>query len=280
VWAAVEAGGAIVEVDIRTHRVIARHELAGGPHNITVASDGTGVVALPQAGGIALVRGRTVRQVRLGGSPHDVKMAGRIVVVANEGAARLDLVTMKGRVAGHIPLKANPHDMAITPDGQRAWVSLNGLGELAVVDLASRRVMSYVSTAHRPHDLLFAPDGRPWVTDWNEGVRVYTSRGRPVGLILGGVQVHHLAFTPDGEQIWLTDHEGSRVFVADAHDLRILESLPIGGAPHHVTLTRSGRWAVIADHDEGRLLIFRVATRRLVASVRVGPGPHGVWAVP
>lgn len=279
-WAAVEGAGAIVEVDVRARSVVARHKLAGGPHNITVASDGTAVVALPQAGRIALVHGGTVRRVRLGGSPHDVKIAGSLVVVANEGAARLDLVTLAGRVAGHILLKGNPHDVAITPNERQAWVSLDGLDELALVQVASRRVVRYVSTNQRPHDLLFAPDGRLWVTDWGEGTFVYTARGRPVEGILAGVQVHHLAFTPDGRQAWLTDHQGSRVFVVDARDLRVLKSLPIGGAPHHVTITRSGRWAVIADHDEGNLLIFAVATRRLVASVPVGAGPHGVWAVP
>jgi DNA-binding beta-propeller fold protein YncE len=229
---------------------------------------------------IALVHGRTVRRIHLGGSPHDVKIAGNLVVVANEGAARLDLVTIRGRIAGHIPLKANPHDLAITADGKHAWVSLDGSDQLAVVDLESRRVRRYVQTAQRPHDLLFAPDGRLWVTDWNAGVRIYAGRGRQVGRILAGVQVHHLAFTPDGAQAWLTDHEGSRVFVVDARDLRVLESLPIEGAPHHVTLTPNGRWAVIADHDDGQLLIFVVATRRLAASVPIGAGPHGVWAVP
>lgn len=280
VWAAIESGNAVVEVDVGARRVIARHELAGGPHNITVAPDSTVAVSLPHAGRIALVRDGAVRQVRLGGSPHDVKAAGDLVIVANEGAARLDLVTLQGRVVGHVALKANPHDIAISPNGQQAWVSLNGLDQLAVVDLTARKLERYVRTDQRPHDLLFAPDGRLWVSDWDEGVYVYTARGRPVKQMIVGVQVHHLAFTPDGEQAWLTDHEGARIFVADARSLRVLDSFRSGGAPHHVTITRDGRWAVVTDHEHGRLVLFAVATRRRVASVPVGAGPHGVWAVP
>jgi hypothetical protein len=280
VWAAVESGGAVVEVDVNTRLIIARHELSGGPHNITVAPGGTVAVSLPQAGRIGLVDGRNIQQVSLGGRPHDVKGADDLIVVANEGAARLDLITVEGRIVGQVALKADPHDLAISPDRQLAWVSLDRLDDLAVVDLASRQVDRYVSTAQRPHDLLFAPDGRLWVTDWSEGVHVYTGQGRPVKTILGGVQVHHLAFTPDGEQAWLTDHDGARVFVADALGLRVLESLPIRGAPHHVTITPNGRLAIVADHDGGRLLLFAIATRRQVASIPIGAGPHGVWAGP
>jgi DNA-binding beta-propeller fold protein YncE len=280
VWAAIETGSAVVEVDVGARRVTARHELTGGPHNITVAPDRTVAVSLPQAGRIALLRDGEVRQVRLGGSPHDVKTAGDLVIVANEGAARLDLVTVKGRVVGHVALKANPHDIAISPNRRQAWVSLDGLNQLAVVDLAARKLVRYVRTDQRPHDLLFAPDGRLWVSDWDEGVYVYAAQGRVVKKILAGVQVHHLAFTPDGEQAWLTDHEGARIFVADARNLRVLDSLRSGGAPHHVTITPDGRWAVVADHAEGTLVLFAVATRRRVGSVPVGAGPHGVWAVP
>ncbi len=286
VWAAVEGKDQVVQVDVRTRAVIARHEVAGGPHNITVAPDGTVAVALPQAGRIALVRKSSVRTISLGGSPHDVKITGDLVVVANEGEARLDLVTVRGRIVGRVGLKADPHDLAISPDGRFAWVSLDGLGDLAVVDLGARRVMRYVATAHRPHDLLFGPDGRLWVTDWNEGVYVYTASGRPLERILGdddhaaGVQVHHLAFTPDGREAWLTDHADGRIYVADARKLRVLDWFPIAGAPHHVTITPDGRWAVVANHDDGVVVIFAVANRRRVASVPVGAGPHGVWAVP
>ncbi|MFN2590281.1 MAG: hypothetical protein ABR518_05895 [Actinomycetota bacterium] len=251
-----------------------------------MAADGAVAVALPQAGQIGLVRGPRVRTISLGGSPHDVKVSGDLVVVANEGAARLDLVSLRGRIVGRVALKSDPHDLAVSPDGRFVWASLNGLGELAVVDLRARRVKRYVATAHRPHDLLFAPDGRLWVTDWDEGVYVYTAAGRPTGRILldgddaAGVQVHHLAFTPDGGQAWLTDHADNRVHVADAENLRVIGSMRLAGAPHHVALAPDGHWAVVANHSDGTVVIFEVASRRRVAAVHVGAGPHGVWAVP
>src|SRR6266511_2199637 len=100
VWASVEQDGSIVKVVVGRREVLRRFRTGGGPHNITVGPDGTVAAALYASDGLVLVRhGRLIR-VRLGGRPHDVKIAGRTVVVANEGAARLDLVSLQGKRRG------------------------------------------------------------------------------------------------------------------------------------------------------------------------------------
>ncbi len=218
-------------------------------------------------------------RVRLGGRPHDVKIAGRTVVVANEGAARLDLVSLQGKRRGRIPLRANPHDIAVQPGTRRVWASLDGDDRLAVVNLSTRHVR-YVSTGDRPHDLLFAPDGRLFVTDWSGALHVFSRKGKQLATRKLGEESHHLAFTPDGSQVWVTDNALRRIFVVATHGLRVLARLRFPGAPHHVAITPDGRYAVVADHSRGSLVIYRVATRRRVGTVAVGPGPHGVWAVP
>ncbi len=125
VWVSVETGNAVVEVDLDRRRVLQRHFVAGGPHNITVAPDGTVAVALPRAAAIGLIRNGRLRTVRLGGAPHDVKAAGRLLVVANEGAARVDLLSTTGARRGAVALRADPHDLAVSPDGRSVWASLN-----------------------------------------------------------------------------------------------------------------------------------------------------------
>ena len=78
---------------------------------------------LPEAGRLVLLEPDGALAVaRLGGSPHDVKAAAGLFVVANEGAARLDLVDRSGRVEGLVELPANPHDIAVSEDGRTLWV--------------------------------------------------------------------------------------------------------------------------------------------------------------
>jgi hypothetical protein len=278
VWVGVEGRDQVALVDVAAGEVIARQEAPGGPHNVTVAQNGTAAAALYGSDRIALVRRDGVRFVELGGRPHDVKAAGGLFVVANEAGRRLDFVS-RGRHVASVRLEAEPHDVAIAPGGRRAWVTLNGTGDLAVVDLRARRVVRYVPTGQRPHDLLFAPDGRLWVTDWDGPVHVFNRNGTPRGRIELGRESHHLAFTPSG-QAWITDHAANRLFVVDGRSLELLAALPVSGGPHHVAITADGSLAAVADHDNGRVIVYDVERRSRLRAVDVGAGPHGVWAVP
>jgi DNA-binding beta-propeller fold protein YncE len=277
VWVAIEDAAQVVAVDVRGRGVIRRHATPSGPHNLTVAEDGTVAVASPPAGKVSIIDHKRVREVVLGGSPHDVKWAENLLVVANEGAARLDLISRAGEKRGEVTLKANPHDVAISEDARRAWVSLDGSDEIAVVNL-DRRTVRYVSTGRRPHDLLFDGRGRAWVTDWGGVVHVFSADAELVQTLELGTEAHHLTFTPDGKEAWITDHGTQQVFVVRTSNLNVRSSLPVAGAPHHVAVTPNGRLAVVADHDNGTLVVYNVAMRRKVTEIQVGPGPHGVWA--
>jgi YVTN family beta-propeller protein len=279
VWVAAENADQIALVDIAKGKVLARHDTPGGPHNVTVASDGTAAAALYASDRLVLVRRGKARFVELGGTPHDVKAAGELVVVANEAGRRVELIRGNRR-AGSIRLNAEPHDLAIAPGGGRAWVSLNGTDELAIVDLRARQVARSVATGFRPHDLLFAPDGRLWVTDWQGPVHVFDREGRPQGSVELGQESHHLAFTPDGRQAWITDHAARRIFVVDARSLRVIAALPVSGGPHHIAITPDGALAAVADHESGTVVVYDVKRRSRVNVIEVGAGPHGVWAVP
>ena len=280
VWVALEDAHELVKVNIDRRKVVARISVPDAPHNLTISPSGEVVAAtLWSAGRVVLRQSGRTRVVRLGGSPHDVKIGGRRIVVADQTEARLRVLGFGGRVRRTIGLRNDPHDLALRWGGRQAWVSLEGSDDLAVVRLRSGRVR-YVNTGVAPHDLLFAPDGKLWVTDWNGAVHVFSRKGRRLKTIAIGTEAHHLDFTPDGRQVWITDHAEQRIFVIATRTYRLRKTFQLRGAPHHIAITSDGDRAVAADHDRGRLVVYNVHRLRRAISIPVGAGPHGVWAQP
>lgn len=282
VWVAVEDAKQLVRVDLRKRRVLRRVNVSGNPHNITVNDRGLVAATLWSDERLELVRGGWHKRVHISGAPHDVKIGGGRIVVANQGAARLNLFSLRGRIGkrrSRVMLKTDPHDVALSARGDRAWASLEGSDDLAVVNLKRKRVR-YVSTGRSPHDLLLSPTGRLWVTDWNGAIHVYSRRGKLLKSRALGDEAHHLAFTPDGRRVWITDHGAHRIFVLGTRRFKVIKRLRTRGSPHHVAITPDGKKAVVADHDRGLLIVYRVATMKRVAKIKIGAGPHGVWSEP
>lgn len=279
-WVAVEEGGQLVEVDLETQEVLTTLEVGDGPHNLTVADDGTVAAALYGSDAVAIVRDGQLDRIRLGGSPHDVKPAPDGFVVANEAARRVELLAADGTPRGEIELREEPHDLDLTPDGTRAWVTLNGTDELALVELTAQEVERYVPTGQRPHDIRIADDGEIWITDWRGSLHVLSPDGQLLDSLQLGREAHHLAFTPDGSELWLVDHATREAYIIDTAARSSTATITLPGSPHHVAITHDGRLAAIADHTNGTLVVIDVATHGQIASIPVGPGPHGVWTVP
>ena len=281
VWVALEGAGELAKVDTRDGVLRRVETRGGGPHNITVAPDGTVVAALWASDRIVIFRDGERAFVDLGGAPHDVKIARNMIVVANQATERVQLIKLGGKFVRRILLKADPHDLAVDPNERHAWVTLEGSDDLAVIDLLDRdQPVRYVDTDGSPHDILFAPDGTLWVTDWNGALHVFTGRrGRLVESIPLGEEAHPLDFTPDGRFCWITDHGAGAVFVLRVRTRKVVERIGFPSEPHHVTILGSGRRAVVADHANGRLVVYDTDTRRQLRTISVGLEPHGVWAI-
>src|SRR5262249_35950254 len=97
---------------------------------------------------------------------------------------------------------AFPAGIAVTPDGARLYVAENLTHKVAVVDLATRQVITKIAVGEYPYDCEISGDGK----------RVYVSN-------------------------W-----GSRsVAVIDTADNQVINNIPVGDHPNDLELTRDGK---------------------------------------
>ena len=88
---------------------------------------------------------------------------------------------------------AEPHHLAIDPEGRRLWVTDNRAGRATLLSAASGRRLRSVETGDRPHHVAVL-GGRAVVAVHGTGtVRVYREAGGAIGAVTVGRGPHGIA---------------------------------------------------------------------------------------
>ncbi|MCL7420067.1 MAG: hypothetical protein M8364_04090 [Methylobacter sp.] len=107
-------------------------------------------------------------------------------------------------IVGHAPTLLEPEYIAIAPDASRAYVTLQETNEVAVIDLASEKVVGYYNMGVTVHKADLKDDG------WIQFDQLITALREPDGI----------ALTADG-RYFVTADEGDTEAAADAEGLTL-----------------------------------------------------------
>jgi YVTN family beta-propeller protein len=152
-----------------------------------------------------------------------------------------------GAVVATIPLSNYGTDVAVRPDGTRAYVPLQ-TGSVLALDLISRQVAGTI-----------------------------TAEGRP----------YSIALTRDGAHAYVTDLTAQSLFVLDTTNDSLAKSISLGTiaqptrAPA-VAVSRDGRWAYVTNAAvmDDHLLVIDTATNTMVSDHSLDIHPVGVGVSP
>jgi YVTN family beta-propeller protein len=225
------ADGRYEVFDTREKRVVARLETDGMPHNVVGSPDGRWMYLAPNDR-----RERAIEYMRKQGMPTSLN---KKIYVAD---ARTHAVV------GTIPLPNAPRPTAVSPDGRRLYVNVDGLLGFVVVDTASRKVIS---------------EGRYELTEAERRVETRS---------------HGIAVKPDGTEVWSLDRGNGLVHVFDVSGLppRQIARVSVGKAPYWITLTPDGGTAFVSNSQDDTISIIDVAERREKKRLFVGKGKRPI----
>ncbi len=120
---------------------------------------------------------------------------------------------------------ADPFDIAITPDGKRAFVSHAGVDRISVIDMDSLR--AFISQT--PTEMLEYYSNHLGISSKYLVKRIVTG-ANPKGLVL----------SPDGKYLYVAEHLEDRIAVISTESLEMVNTIGLGG-PRRITVARHGR---------------------------------------
>jgi YVTN family beta-propeller protein len=196
---------------------------------------------------------------------------GKILLGSSEYHALNDVQRQAARVAGRGEY-AFPAGLAATPDGKRLLVAENLTNKVAVVDLATRKVLTKIPVGEYPYDCVITSDGRrAYVSNWgSRSVAVIdTSSNQVVGEVQTGDHPNDLELTRDGRTLYVANANSNTVSVIDTVQAKEIEAIstalhpksPIGSTPNAVALSPDEKTLFIANADNNNVAIVEVGER-------------------
>jgi DNA-binding beta-propeller fold protein YncE len=230
--------------------------------------------------------------------------AGGLLLVANKGNQTLGIIdpAVGRQIATVAEDGITGHEVAASPDGNRAFVPIYGnagVGTtgtdgrlLRVINLATRQVVGTVDFGKgvRPHCAVFGSrNGLLYVTtELDRSVTVIDPQTlKIVGAVpTGQPESHMLAITRDGRRGFTANVGPGTVSVLDLEAKKLLAVIPISAPTQRISLSVDDRWAFTADQTKPRLAVIDTATNAVKtwvvlpgAGYGTAPTPDGKWLV-
>ena len=102
-----------------------------------------------------------------------------------------------GEVEASIDVAGEPHGLALSPDGKTMYVGQRGLGQVAKIDIASRKIVKTVSLGKRPDMIAISSDGKSIfvaIRDENKLTTVSTADLSVTGQVDTDGETHGVAY--------------------------------------------------------------------------------------
>jgi len=273
-----------VGVDINGHEVIASPDgkfayvpIYGNSGVGKPGTDGSTVQV------VDLASGRAVHIIDLGKPvrPHCAKFgADGMLYVSAELAKAIDVIDPRTRqVVSEVPTGENDsHMFVITPDGARAYTANVFAGNVSVLDLRSRSLLTKIPVSGQIQRISISPDGHRVYTHDQQSARIAVIDTQKNAIATWWdvpAVVYSSAPTTDGR--WLVANAPSgKLFVLDTSSGKVVHSYDIPAALGESIMTPDGARAYVSCPQAGVVEVLNLKTWELEKPIELAKGGDGL----
>jgi YVTN family beta-propeller protein len=222
--------------------------------------------------------------------PHraEVGPAGLLYVTGELSNAIIIVDPATQKVAGEIPTgQPQSHMFVFSPDQKRAFTSNVAAGNISVLDVPGRRLLSVIPVAKTIQRISISPDGQRIFTHDQDSPRlavIDVSDNSPAYKVSNWIDLPGVAYasepTPDGKWLLAVLMKKHLLVAIDLATLKVAKSLDLPGAPSEILVSPDGNTAFVSCMDTGKVAVIDVPGWQLLDPVVLTPGVDGLAWIP
>lgn len=183
-----------------------------------------------------------------------------------------------------VMLKSPGEDWLLTRDGEKLFVTLPLIDQVAVIDTRNWKVTNYIDTGNKPTRITVQPDQQyVWIA--NDGKEGGVTVLDPVNLkvvakIQTGAGQHDIALSNDNQFAFVSNREGGTVSVIDIRKLEKLADVNVGPGPVSMALSDLSKALYVASEIDGTVTVIEQQSQQVLARMKTKPGARSIRFAP
>ena len=226
------------------------------------------------------------------GAPGATPARGPRLYVSDEPGGAVVIVDPEaGQVVERIPVGKRPRGLRVSRDGTQLLVAVSGspiagpgvdesklpppdrsADGIAVVDLASRKLVRTIPSGNDPESFDISPDGKTLYAS-NEDASEMTALDLTSGAIRGHVRVGEepegVTVRPDGRVVYVTCEGDNIVAAVDTTTMAVLARMTTAARPRAVVFTADGALAFVTTENGGVVTVLDAVAHAVAGQVRI-----------
>lgn len=183
-----------------------------------------------------------------------------------------------------VMLKSPGEDWLLTRDGEKLFVTLPLIDQVAVIDTRTWKVTNYIDTGNKPTRIIAQPDQQyVWIA--NEGKEGGVTVLDPVNLkvvakIQTGAGQHDVALSNDNQFAFVSNRESGTVSVIDIRKLEKLTDVNVGPGPVSMALSGLSKALYVASEIDGTVTVIEQQSHQVLARMKTKAGARSIRFAP
>ena len=180
-----------------------------------------------------------------------------------------------------VMLKSPGEDWLLARDGEKLFVTLPLINQLAVVDTRSWKVSSYIDAGIKPTRITVQPDQQYlWIAN-DGGVTVVDPVNlKVVAKIETGAGQHDVVISTGNQFAFVSNRESGTVSIIDIRKLEKVNDVQVGPGPVSMALSELSKALYVANEVDGTITVIEQQGHEVLARMKTKPGARSVRFAP